>query len=119
VQLKQSCPRCDFTWNDELRGSGGLGKLRKVDFLWINRDQRSFEWFLGLLEQLENEQEMEEAARESEKFLDFHLYFTQALKKTDMKAVGLQLALDLLHKKENKDKMTGLKAKTNAGRPNW
>ena len=102
MQLKQSCPRCDFTWNDELRGSGGLGKLRKVDFFWINRDQRSFEWFLGLLEQLENEQEMEEAARESEKFLDFHLYFTQALKKTDMKAVGLQLALDLLHKKVRK-----------------
>ena len=34
-----------------------------------------------------------------ERFLDMHMYITSALQKTDMKAVGLQLALDLLHKK--------------------
>lgn len=28
-----------------------------------------------------------------------HIYITSALKRTDMKAVGLQLALDLLHEK--------------------
>lgn len=28
-----------------------------------------------------------------------HMYITSALQKTDMKAVGLQLALDLLHQK--------------------
>jgi hypothetical protein len=33
-----------------------------------------------------------------ERFLDMHMYITSALQKTDMKAVGLQLALDLLHK---------------------
>lgn len=32
-------------------------------------------------------------------FLDMHMYITSALQKTDMKAVGLQLALDLLHEK--------------------
>ena len=36
-----------------------------------------------------------------ERFLDMHMYITSALQKTDMKAVGLQLALDLLHKKVN------------------
>ena len=36
-----------------------------------------------------------------------------------MKAVGLQLALDLMHEKEHRDLITGLKARTNAGRPNW
>ena len=34
-----------------------------------------------------------------DRFLDMHMYITSALQKTDMKAVGLQLALDLLHKK--------------------
>ena len=34
-----------------------------------------------------------------ERFLDMHMYITSALQKTDMKAVGLQLALDLLHEK--------------------
>ncbi len=46
-------------------------------------------------------------------------YITSALQKTDMKAVGLQLALDLLHKKSKRDLITGLKTRTNAGRPNW
>ena len=36
-----------------------------------------------------------------------------------MKAVGLQLALDLMHEKEHRDLITGLKSRTNAGRPNW
>ena len=53
------------------------------------------------------------------RFLEMHMYITSALDKTDMKAVGLQLALDLLHKKEKRDLVTGLKARTNAGRPNW
>ena len=35
--------------------------LRKVDFFWINRDQKSFEWFLKLLTVMEAEQQEEEA----------------------------------------------------------
>ena len=34
-----------------------------------------------------------------DRFLDMHMYVTSALQRTDMKAVGLQLALDLLHEK--------------------
>ena len=44
---------------------------------------------------------------------------TSALRKTDMKAIGLQMALDLLHKKENRDLITGLKTRTQTGRPDW
>ena len=39
----------------------------------------------------------------SEHFLDIHIYMTSALKKEDMKALGLQLALELIHEKEDKD----------------
>ena len=47
------------------------------------------------------------------------MYVTSALQKTDMKAVALQMALDIMHKKEQKDLITGLKSRMNAGRPNW
>lgn len=70
--------------------------ISQVDFFWINRDQRSFEWFVHLLSQLEIEQAESGAM---ERFLDMHMYITSALQRTDMKAVGLQLALDLLHEK--------------------
>lgn len=69
----------------------------QVDFFWINRDQRSFEWFVNLLSQLEIEQA--ELGAAMERFLEMHMYITSALQRTDMKAVGLQLALDLLHEK--------------------
>lgn len=71
--------------------------ILQVDFFWINRDQRSFEWFVNLLSQLEMEQA--ELGITMERFLEMHMYITSALQKNDMKAVGLQLAMDLLHEK--------------------
>ena len=44
---------------------------------------------------------------------------TSALKKDDMKGIGLQLALDLIHEKNSVDMITGLRTKTSPGRPNW
>lgn len=31
-----------------------LGALRRVEFIWINRDTGAFEWFQALLKQLED-----------------------------------------------------------------
>jgi len=113
-QVKRNCPRCDYQWSDELHS---VFSLKKVDFFWINRDQKSFEWFVKLLSQLEIEQSEQDGVMGH--FLDMHMYITSALQRTDMKAVGLQLALDLLHEKEKRDLVTGLKSRTIAGRPNW
>ena len=45
------------------------------------------------------------------RFLDMHMYVTSVLQKTDMKAVALQMALDMLHEKEQRDLITGLKSR--------
>lgn len=112
---RRQCPRCQHKWTDDF--SGTVINLKKVDFIWINRDQKSFEWFVELLSDMESAQGEEGGIMDN--FLDFHLYFTAALQRTDMRAVGLQLAMDLVHRKEQKDLLTKLKTKTNAGRPNW
>merc|ERR1719284_1371356 len=114
-EIKQSCPNCSYRWTNDIEAS--MFKLKKVDFFWINRDQKSFEWFVDLLSQLEIEQK--ENGGCMNRFLEMHMYVTSALQPTDMKAVALQLALDILHQKEDRDLVTGLKARTNAGRPNW
>lgn len=114
-KARHCCPKCKYSWASDIPPT--VMNLRKVDFFWINRDQRSFEWFVNLLSQLEIEQA--ELGGAMERFLEMHMYITSALQKTDMKAVGLQLALDLLHEKEKRDLITGLKTRTNAGRPNW
>lgn len=48
----------------------------QVDFVWVNRDLGSFEWFLEVLEALEDEQRVVGAAMET--FLNLHLYKTGA-----------------------------------------
>uniref|UniRef100_A0A3B5B6I7 NADPH oxidase 5 n=1 Tax=Stegastes partitus TaxID=144197 RepID=A0A3B5B6I7_9TELE len=111
---KQNCPNCNYSWCENIKDSEM--KLRKVDFIWINRDQKSFEWFVSLLTKLE----MDQADEEPEgRFLEMHMYMTSALSKNDMKAIGLQMALDLLAKKEKRDSITGLRTRTQPGRPEW
>ncbi|XP_063761155.1 NADPH oxidase 5 [Eleginops maclovinus] len=111
---KQNCPSCKYSWCENFKDSDM--KLRKVDFIWINRDQKSFEWFVSLLTNME----MDQADEEPEgRFLEMHMYMTSALSKNDMKAIGLQMALDLLAKKEKRDSITGLRTRTQPGRPEW
>lgn len=111
---RHTCPKCDHRWSDPLPVSNI--HLRKVDFFWLNRHQRSFEWFVSLLSELEIEQAQ---LQEKDRFLDIHMYITSALDRTDMKAVGLQMALDLLYQKEKRCLITGLKSRTQPGRPDW
>ncbi|NXL93308.1 NOX5 oxidase, partial [Alectura lathami] len=106
---KQSCPGSETPRDEDMA-------LRKVDFIWINRDQRHFEWFVSLLAQLELQQEEQEPGG---RFLEMHMYMTSALGRSDVKAVGLQLALDLLAAKEQRDSITGLRTRTQPGRPDW
>ncbi|EHH27438.1 NADPH oxidase 5 [Macaca mulatta] len=110
---KHTCPNCQHSW---IKGVQDNMKLQKVDFIWINRDQRSFEWFVSLLTKLEMDQAQE---TQHDRFLELHMYMTSALGKNDMKAIGLQMALDLLANKEKKDSITGLQTRTQPGRPDW
>ncbi|CAG5119603.1 unnamed protein product [Candidula unifasciata] len=88
----------------------------EVDFIWINRDQLHFEWFVSLLTRLEREQEIDGGLGH---ILDMHMYMTSALPKTDMKGLILQLALDIIHETERTDLITGLQTRTQTGRPDF
>lgn len=66
--------------------------LRKVDFFWINRDQRSFEWFVNLLSQLEIEQA--ELGGAMERFLDM---VTPRSFRRDSLIIGFKLSLIAAH----------------------
>jgi predicted ferric reductase len=110
---RQKCPSCSHEFSDTRPPI--VCKLRKVDFVWINRDQKSFEWFIKLLAELELTQSHLPA---NERFLDIHIHLT-AMEPAKIKSIGLQLALFLVHEKNKKDLVTGLRTRTKAGRPNW
>jgi len=72
IEAKRMCPSCCHSWSDPIPPN--VMKLRKVDFMWINRDQKSFEWFVNLLSELEKQQE---ELHELDRFLDIHMHITQ------------------------------------------
>lgn len=83
--------------------------LERLHFIWLNRDQYSFEWFGDLLGRLERE--------DTRHLLDIHIFMTGA--RGDIVAGALNLARDVLHAECGQDLLTGLRSKTKIGAPDW
>ncbi|MCA9711660.1 MAG: hypothetical protein KDK70_37845, partial [Myxococcales bacterium] len=93
-----------------LRRSGGASDVvEKVHFIWLSRDQYAFEWFTELLSQLE--------AEDSAGLFDIHIYLTGA--RSDMTGGTLDLARAMLYDHTLSDVVTGLRARTRFGRPDF
>ncbi|XP_033635481.1 cytochrome b-245 heavy chain-like [Asterias rubens] len=83
-------------------------KLKKVYFFWICRDTNAFEWFTELLTSLETR--LAESGRSE--FLEYHIYLTRGWSHRQAKNIYLQ-------EEQEVDAITGLRQKTNYGRPKW
>src|SRR5690606_15756195 len=92
-----------------LRAQQGTTQLQKVHFFWLNRDAYSFEWFLALLTRLEQ--------LDAQRLVDIHIYMTGG--RGHLSAAALNLARHIAHEYGQPDLITGLKARTNVGRPDW
>ena len=88
---------------------GRASKLRKGHFVWLNRDQFSFEWFADLLADLERE--------DRGALLDLHLYMTDG--RTGATSLGLELAREVSRDAGHGDIVTGLQTRTHLGAPDW
>ncbi|CAK7205868.1 hypothetical protein SEUCBS139899_008648 [Sporothrix eucalyptigena] len=80
-------------------------RLSKVYFVWICRDFGSFEWFRSLLLAIE--------AQDVDNRIEIHTYLTAKIKIDDATNIMINDA------NADKDAITGLRAPTNFGRPNW
>ena len=96
------CSQCDNCWYEEIENKEN--NLKKVDFIWVNRDYESFEWFIELLSQLEFQQ----LTSKLERFLDIHLYMTSAKE---------MLEIQIDDDKFSKLEINNFKLKINPGRP--
>ena len=84
-------------------------RLKRLHFVWISREQDSFEWFTQLLGELE--------ADGAGGWLDIHIYFTAA--RPDMDGSVVELARAILHESTGVDLITGLQSRTRLGRPDF
>ena len=72
----------------------GLGGLRRLDFICVNREYRSMEWFLLLLRDLERSV--------FSNFLTVQLYVSSGPSTDNDDTLSLALALDLLYKVQHR-----------------
>jgi predicted ferric reductase len=91
------------------RAPGASEVLEKVHFMWLCGDQSSFEWFTELLSELE--------ADDHEGLFDIHIHLTGA--RGDMPGDALDLARVMLADHTQSDVVTGLRARTRFGRPDF
>ncbi|MFI5297320.1 MAG: EF-hand domain-containing protein [Polyangiales bacterium] len=89
--------------------SGAPSKLQRVNFFWLNRDPYSFEWFGGLLHDLE--------ALDRKGALYVHLCVTGA--RAGASSLGLEISRSLLMREGRSDVVTGLRTHTHFGVPDW
>lgn len=82
-----------------------LGALRRVEFIWINKDSGSFEWFQSMLKDLE--------AASSDNFLRISSYLTGKLSQDEIANISINDA------GAEFDALTQLKSRTHFGRPDW
>jgi predicted ferric reductase len=68
----KECSTCKNCWFEDIDEKN----LKKVDFIWINRDYESFEWFIELLGKLEAQQLNSKFV--NNRFIQIHLYMTSA-----------------------------------------
>ncbi|POY69925.1 hypothetical protein BMF94_7057 [Rhodotorula taiwanensis] len=80
-------------------------KLRKVYFFWVSREPASFEWFQSLLEAIE--------AQDADNLIEIYSYMTGHLGAGE---IGNIFTNDV---GTDRDAITGLRAPTHYGRPDW
>lgn len=134
---RHKCPNCDHIWDNPESEELCLKKVRsspvdlyqtqifffycQVDFIWVTREQRSLEWFISLLAQMEIEQQRLRQNSDKGPLLEVHLYVTSAQSAADLKALNVYLSLDLIGRENpaNCQAIDGLRQRTKHGRPDW
>jgi ferredoxin-NADP reductase len=123
---RRVCFQCGAaSFNDKRLASH---KLKKVDFIWINRDMENISWFRKILDDFENEQETylraigsnisDQQVRQS-RYLDIHLYCTSLPRNDDVMLAHspYQLVSKMYAVTQQQDMHTQLKTPTHIGRP--
>ncbi|QHO02295.1 uncharacterized protein DS421_13g422580 [Arachis hypogaea] len=118
----------NFKVMDEEYGEGGLGgsrsatnqqkkarleefKTRRAYFYWVTREQGSFDWFKGV---------MNEAAEEDHRgAIELHSYCTSVYEEGDARSALITMLQSINHAKSGVDIVSGTRVMSHFAKPNW
>ncbi|XP_047269783.1 respiratory burst oxidase homolog protein D isoform X2 [Capsicum annuum] len=92
-------------------GNGRNFKSKRVYFYWVTREQGSFDWFKGLMNELA---EMDHLG-----VIEMHNYCTSVYEEGDARSALIAMLQSINHAKNGVDIVSGTRVKTHFARPNW
>jgi respiratory burst oxidase len=95
---------------------GGVGasasfRTRQAYFYWVTREQGSFEWFRGVLDEV--------AAADEKGLIELHNHCSSVYEDGDARSALIAMLQSLNFAKHGVDVVAGTRVKTHFGRPDW
>lgn len=92
------------------RGSSSF-KTRRAYFYWVTREQGSFDWFKGVMNEV--------AETDRKGAIELHNYCTSVYEEGDARSALIAMLQSLNHTKNGVDVVSGTRVKSHFARPNW
>lgn len=86
-------------------------RTQKAYYYWVTREQGSFEWFKGILNEVA---EMDEKG-----VIELHNYCTSVYEEGDARSALIAMLQNLHHAKNGVDVVSGTRVKSHFAKPNW
>lgn len=92
------------------RGSRSF-KTRRAYFYWVTREQGSFDWFKGVMNEV--------AEADKKGAIELHNYCTSVYEEGDARSALIAMLQSLNHAKHGVDVVSGTRVKSHFARPDW
>ena len=86
-------------------------RTRRAYFYWVTREQGSFEWFHGVMDEV--------AETDKKGVIELHNYCTSVYEEGDARSALIAMLQSLNHAKHGVDVVSGTRVRTHFARPNW
>ncbi|CAL0319788.1 unnamed protein product [Lupinus luteus] len=86
-------------------------KIRKAYFYWITREQGSFDWFKGVMNEVVED--------DHSGVIELHNYCTSVYEEGDARSALIAMLQSLNHAKNGVDIVSGTRVKSHFAKPNW
>nr|KAJ0192190.1 hypothetical protein LSAT_V11C800419430 [Lactuca sativa] len=90
---------------------GDFNLNKRAYFYWVTREQGSFEWFKGVMDDI--------AENDHNNIIEMHNYLTSVYEQGDVRSALISMVQSLQLAKDGVDVVSQSKIKTHFARPNW
>lgn len=97
--------------NNSNSNSNNNFKTRRAYYYWVTREQGSFEWFKGIMNEV--------AEMDDKGLIELHNYCTSVYEEGDARSALIAMLQSLHHAKNGVDVVSGTRVKSHFAKPNW